>query len=252
MDYGLSKYELLKLRLRKKIEDELFMDQLDIECSCCYSEKPLDDFAQCERNHRICKPCIKTHAENMIFENSNYNIKCICSEEVCNSLYEESTLEQILDKKVFGQYLKLKIREETKYIFSMEGLNLIKCQFCETCWDADGNEKILYCRECGKSTCLECNQLEHKGTPCDKLRIKIEENLTKQKFLVCGSCSRCIFKEEGCNAIRCPCGNNMCWGCKKNWGPTDAHGCICVGIGTNYMAEFNDNNEAQAYINKLR
>jgi len=85
-------------------------------------------------------------------------------------------------------------------------LDLIKCQFCQTFWDIDPNEPVLYCRECKKNTCLKCKELEHKERPCDKERIKIEETLTKQNFLVCSQCSRCILKEAGCNAVRCPCG----------------------------------------------
>ena len=268
MEYGINvrqlqahiyknKLDEMRLRLKKRIEDELFMDQLDIECSCCYSSKAIEEFSRCESNHNMCVECIQKHAETTIYENGKFKITCITSEEVCGSLYSDKVLEKILNKKVYDQYQRLKTKEETKYIFSMEGMNLIKCQFCETYWDADKNEKVLYCRECKKSTCLECNQLEHKGTPCDKLRIQIEEGLTKQNFLICGSCTRCIFKEEGCNAVRCPCGNNMCWGCKQNWGATDAHGCTCKNLwgasnGTNDMAEFATNAEAQAYINKLR
>lgn len=247
-----NRLEQLKLRLKKNIEAELFIDQLDIECSCCYSFRPIDDFVRCEKNHLICTECVKSHSKNMIYTNGNFNIGCINTLEPCECVYSDEILEKILEKKVYHEYVKIKIRAETKYIFSMEGINLIKCQFCETCWDIDPTEKILYCMQCSKKTCLECNQQEHKGRPCDKIRIKIEEALTKENFLICSNCSRCIFKEAGCNAVRCPCGNNMCWGCKKNV-DSRFNGCDCsTQTRLNGLNEFTGNILAQEYINKLR
>jgi len=251
-----NKLETFRQKIKKNIENEIFMDQINIECSCCYSSKFVDDFECCKLNHKICKDCIKTYATNTIFENGSYNIKCIYMIENCDCIYDENTLKNILDKKVFEQYLKLKIKDEIKDIITIESLNIIKCQFCETYWDIDPNDKILYCMSCSKKTCLSCNQLAHPDRPCDKIRIKIEDALTKQNFLICSNCSRCIFKESGCNAVRCPCGNNMCWGCKKSWGATDAHRCDCGnlwgGVQTNYLNEFNNDAEAQNYINKIK
>ena len=255
VDYNIFSYkdklDKLRLKLKKNIEDELFIDQLDEDCSCCYFSKPVEQIIYCKYGHGVCENCLKSHAENMIFQNGKHNIICISSEITCNCLYSDKQLQKLLSKKVFEQYQKIKIKEETKYIFSMKDINLIKCQFCETYWDAEKNEELLYCRECGKTTCLKCGQIEHKGSPCDKLRIKIEENLTKQNFLICEGCRRCIEKVEGCDAVRCPCGNNMCWKCKTSWGATDAHGCRCER-GVQHMNEFNGNKEAQEYIDKLR
>jgi TRIAD3 protein (E3 ubiquitin-protein ligase RNF216) len=217
-----------RAKLRKNIENELFMDQLDIECYCCYDTKPIEKFIHCEINHQVCMECVKKHAENIIFQNDSYKIKCINVAEQCECLYENSELEKVLDKKVFERYLRIKIKEETSYIFQMENINIKQCLNCETFWDIDPTEKILNCHNCHKSTCLECNEPEHKDRPCDKIRIKIEESLTQKNFLICPSCTRCIYKEDGCNAVRCPCGNNMCWGCKKSHGTVDAHGCNCA------------------------
>lgn len=246
-----TKLEQLKQKIKMNMDEELYLDQLDLECSCCYSVKPIDDFCNCKSNHKTCIECIKIHAQNMIIENGNFNIKCITTTTVCNSLYDDKLLEKILTKKIFDQYLRLKIKKETEYIFSMGDINLIKCQFCEAYWDIEKDEKILNCRECNKNTCLECKQLEHKGRPCDKIRIQIEEGLTNEKFLICNKCSTCIEKVEGCKAVQCRCGNNMCWDCKKNWGETDAHGCTC-SVKINVANQFNGNATAQQYINKLR
>jgi TRIAD3 protein (E3 ubiquitin-protein ligase RNF216) len=246
----------LRARLKKNIEDEIDLDSLEKECSCCYDIKSVEKFICCQSNHFTCEDCVIKHAQNMIYQNATYKVKCINTNQSCNSLYSDSVLKKILNNKIYDEYNKIKIKEEIQYIFSMEGINLIKCQFCETYWDLDPNEKILYCRECKKNTCLNCNELEHKGIPCNKERIKIEETLTKQNFLVCSQCSRCIFKESGCNAVRCPCSNNMCWGCKKQWGQTDAHGCNCSsGVWGNPQNENNiilNNNKYQDYINKLK
>ena len=252
-----TRLELVKQRLKSKIEDELFMDQINIECSCCYSIKFVEEFVSCPKSHKICASCVKTHATNVIFENGTYNIKCICMDTVCDSFYSDKVMEKVLDNKVYSQMNKLKLKDETKDIYNIANLHLIKCQFCEIVWDIDSNDKMLYCMSCGGKTCLECGERAHPDRPCDKMRKKIEEGLTQQNFLICTQCSRCIFKEAGCNAVRCPCGNNMCWGCKKSWGATDAHRCDCKNLWggirqTNVLNEFVGNQEAQAYIKKLK
>lgn len=245
----------LRDKLKKSIENEIDLDFILQECSCCYDTKPFNEFELCQSKHPTCSKCIITHAHNTIYQNASFKIKCINTTTKCDSLYSDKVLEKILDTKVYGEYNKLKIKEETKYIFSMEGLNLIKCQFCETHWDLNENEEILYCMQCYKKTCLRCNELEHKGRPCDKERKIIEESLTNKNFLVCSQCSRCILKEDGCNAVTCPCGNNMCWGCKKQWGNTDAHGCGCVsgvwGVPIMTNNHILNNQLYQDYINKL-
>lgn len=246
-----NRFEQFKLRLKQQIENEVFIEQLDIECTICYNIKPIKEFIECDFEHKICKDCLKAHGENTIIQNGTWKIKCIGDNGLCDCLYEDKILEKVLSTQIFKQHQVLKIKEETRYIHSMEGINLVKCQFCETYWDIDPNEKVLTCRECNKNTCLDCNQLEHKGRPCDKIRIRIEESMTRNNFLVCSNCSRCIFKESGCDAIRCPCGNNMCWACKRSWGSTDAHGCSCNRIGTNHLQEFNGNVQAQKYIRQL-
>lgn len=249
-DYKL-RLESLRQKIKTNIEDEVFMDQIYIECNCCYSIKYIDEFVCCPQKHNICSNCLKTHATNIIFENGTYNIKCICMDTVCNTFYSDKVLEKILDKKVYSQMCKLRLNDETKYIYDISNLNLVKCQFCEVVWDIDLTDKLLYCMNCGGKTCLECGEKDHPDRPCDKIRKKIEEKLTQQNFLICTQCSRCILKESGCNAVRCPCGNNMCWGCKKSWGREDAHKCNCSSLGTNGLNEFTNDKKAREYINKL-
>lgn len=209
-----DRLNLIRTILKKKMEDELDINFLEKECSCCYDIKSTDDFISCQSNHLICINCVQTHATNTIYQNASWKIKCINTEEVCTSIYSEKDLKKILKSKIYDEFNKLKTKEETQYIFNLPGLNLIQCVGCESYWDSDPNETVLHCRTCKKSTCLKCKEPEHKGKPCDSKRKNIEDKLTEAILLKCSKCSKSIYKEDGCNKITCSCGNLMCWICK--------------------------------------
>ncbi len=184
------------------------------ECGCCYETKSSDLLIFCKKTHAVCIDCMRKHSENMIYQNASTKIKCINTEELCDCEISDKTLEKILDKKVYEEYVKLKTKEETAYIFNMDGLNLVKCQFCESYWDIKKNQKKLECLTCKKNTCLKCNELDHKGL-CNSDRKNIEDKLTEAILLKCSKCAKSIYKEDGCNKIKCACGNEMCWLCKE-------------------------------------
>jgi hypothetical protein len=54
-----------------------------IECSCCCDDKPIEEFGQCSDGHLICKKCIKTHAENTIYQQLSCKVNCIDCNSKC-------------------------------------------------------------------------------------------------------------------------------------------------------------------------
>lgn len=52
----------------------------------------------------------------------------------------------------------------------------------------------------------------------DKLAAKhlVEEAMTEALVSKCNNCNKSFVKEDGCNYLRCPCGNSQCYVCGSN------------------------------------
>ena len=194
-----------------------------IECSCCCDDKEITDFGHCTDGHLICKGCIKTHAENTIYQNLSCKVKCIDCNEKCYGTYLDTTLKEILSPRVFAEYQNLKKIEEIKDL-CVDDINIKMCQHCGVGTDIGefGNQTLLVCMECFKDTCLKCNQIDHPGKPCYYLgnvkqskRQEIEDKMTEELILKCNKCKMSIFKNEGCNNVMCVCGTHNCYICKQ-------------------------------------
>jgi len=80
-----------------------------------------------------------------------------------------------------------------------------------------------HCDACDVNWCVNCKIPWHSGETCvdQKLKSKFQKNeremmklVKKGKLFKC-SCNRIIEKSWGCKFMRCRCGRNFCWSCKK-------------------------------------
>jgi len=196
--------------------------QQTIDCTCCYSDNKFEDLGQCTNGHLLCKQCIKTHAENTIYQNLSHKITCISCNEKCFGLIDDSLLEQILDPRVLAEYNNLKNLAEIKEL-CVDDINIKMCQHCNAGSDiGDSDQSLLICMECFKDTCLKCNQVAHPGKECYSLgkvagniRHNIEDKMTETMIIHCPGCNKSLFKNEGCNKVTCVCGINICYMCKQ-------------------------------------
>lgn len=193
------------------------------ECSCCCDEKLIDEFGQCTDGHLICKICIKKHAENTIYQKLSCKIKCIDCNDKCFGEFSESTLQSILNERVFAEYKNLKKIEEINDL-CVDDINIKICQHCGAGTDIGENseQSLLVCMECFKDTCLKCNQIDHPGKQCYSLgnvsqskRQEIEDKMSEALIVKCNKCNKSIFKNEGCNKVTCVCGTHNCYICKE-------------------------------------
>lgn len=218
-----------KSQISEKSKPRIVEKKGDIECSCCYELFTESDVSNCSEGHIICKQCIKKYACQLIYENANANINCITlditNNAPCNGIFDEKTLETILEPRAFNEFKRVKVQNELKEISNaFDDINIKICANCEKGVDiGEFDLKILICTECGKETCLKCNQLAHENKPCfsngnvrtDK-RLEIEDKLTEELLIRCDNCHKMIYKDAGCNKVTCTCGTTMCSICKKN------------------------------------
>lgn len=193
-----------------------------IDCTCCFIDNKFEEFGQCTNGHLICKKCIKTHAENTIYQTLSAKIACISCNEKCIGLIDDALLEQILDARVFSEYKNLKNLAEIKEL-CVDDINIKICQHCNSGSDiGDSNQSLLICMECFKDTCLKCNHVAHPGQDCYSLgkvagniRHSIEDKMTETMIIHCPGCQTALFKNEGCNKVTCVCGIITCYICKQ-------------------------------------
>ena len=46
-------------------------------------------------------------------------------------------------------------------------------------------------------------------------RTKLEDAMTEAMVRACVKCNKRFFKDEGCNKMKCECGQSMCYLCRK-------------------------------------
>jgi hypothetical protein len=214
-----------KPKILNDIPDSLLLEfqsvNPTIECNCCYEDKLIEDFGSCTEGHLICKVCIKRHAENTIFELSSHKIKCIDCSTKCFGIFDEDILKNVLSSQVLREYDNIKKISEMKEL-SVDDINIKICQHCGAGTDIGiSQQELLVCMECFKDTCLKCNNVNHPNKPCyvNNIRLgkqhEIEENKTDEIIIRCKTCNKSLFKEDGCNNVRCICGTSHCNLCKE-------------------------------------
>lgn len=217
-------------------EEDILLDETEVkeefECTCCYNIIDIKKLIMCDIGHFVCLECYKTCANDIIFTNFNYKIKCLNTNEVCNCIIDERILKRILDRKVYEQLVKNRLKEDVKTI-NIQDINLYQCTNCEYYFDNNSGEKVFTCPECKKSICLECKKEPHIGKPCDFQRLEQEERFAREalcNYLNC-RCGKTIERNGGCQFMRCVCGNTMCWICKQNIPDHNHAGIVCVPRG---------------------
>lgn len=66
---------------------------------------------------------------------------------------------------------------------------------------------------CGSVVCLECGQQGHFPATCKEMREWDTIGYMTTNIKQCPRCRHGIFKDGGCNHVRCRCGLDFCWAC---------------------------------------
>ncbi|KAJ8678922.1 hypothetical protein QAD02_014709 [Eretmocerus hayati] len=205
----------------------LRVQELLLECQCCFDEcKPLDTI-ECDNNHVFCKKCV---IKGTLFATSNQqmSIKCFAG---CNNEFSLRVLQKILPNHVFEAFFK-KRQEQEVMDAKLDGLE--NCPCCLYTMELAPEIKIFTCNnpECMKITCRMCKKPNHLPIKCedvldeDQARIKIEEAMSKALIRRCYKCQRPFVKSVGCNTMTCRCGATMCYICQQPFSRQYSHrGC---------------------------
>ena len=192
------------------------------ECPVCYEDDCLlSEVAQCEAGCLFCPDCVRRGSKVQIGENKS-TISCLLS---CGADVPSRVLEKLLPKLLFNKLMERQQMEEIK----AAGLeNLVQCPACSfAIVITDPAVRILTCgnSDCGRETCRLCGEKSHIPLACHEVekdeevaaRTKVENAMSEAMIRECVNpqCKKKFFKTEGCNRMRCECGQYMCYLCRQ-------------------------------------
>lgn len=180
-------------------------------------------------SHKFCKDCIKGNIE---FELNRGNFKILCPGDECDCEINNYVMEYVLGREkegrdLFQKYSMFKIQDKTL----APGDKLGRCP------NSNCNYMVIYepnlqnifhvCPNCEQKFCLNGCHRVHEGKTCKEFELDTnqkEADLLFSKFkkenkmMDCIKCKRTVVKREGCNHIKCPCGElEFCYICGKKW-----------------------------------
>jgi len=154
-----------------------------------------------------------------------------CPEE-CKAMLIEHDLNVILDETYKNKYQNF----ELKNYIDQHGDDSSWCPTanCKYAFIKSPDVSEFACPMCAKYYCLNCRVEYHKGQSCQEWRVNntysesdkaFEKFVKVSKFKQCGKCKFWVEKKEGCNYIKCRCGQEFCYACG---GPRGV--CKCGGF----------------------
>lgn len=222
----LRKERELERREREKREQQVEIRNVAIaagnvvECGCCFEEEPMSLMVTCGDGHGFCMDCARRSAQ-LVLENSKTRLMCL--ESGCDKEFNAAAAKTFLDRKAFALWERRVAQAE---LAAAGIIGLEECPFCDFAMVIEDNSVTVFsCQNegCRKESCRSCRKPSHIPLRCneveDAVAIKkrqfLHEKMTEALVRTCPACKKAFFKEEGCNHMKCPCGQSMCYVCRK-------------------------------------
>ena len=207
-------------------------------------------------NMKKCKICLEEFDENDIL---NYELECGCIIHYeCFDEYVKNSVENN-NIPILCPYCKIEIHPNLIYdsLNTNRHINLIEkyekysmnnyilnhkdnyscCPTagCEYVFYFEEGENRFLCPLCQKEYCLNCKDIWHKQMTCQEYQDTKDVKKCDDKFLkfvrgknykICPVCGVWVEKTQGCNNMKCRCGNHFCYKCGKVI-PKHIHDCGC-------------------------
>jgi len=190
------------------------------ECLCCYGDYPVSALKQCSagKDHNVCRECIQRYVSEQLDGNGSTVFKCIVSAD-CSCEYSLAFLNEVLSPTLNKRANEMVALEEIK---KAGGDDVWSCPKCAYMGFVEGKPTWIICPGCEVMYCTSCNA-SHTGFTCEEFRRQqtigkdpkhlAAEAMSKACKRCCPHCGQDYLKSDGCNKIRCKCGNLSCYLC---------------------------------------
>ncbi|RAL47316.1 hypothetical protein DM860_013281 [Cuscuta australis] len=210
----------------------------NMTCKICYDDIPLAEATTMDCGHSFCNDCWAGHFTVQINAGKSKQIQCM--EYKCNAICDEVKVKNLVGERDPDLAWKFERFLLESYI---EDNKMVKwCPSIPHCGNAiyvDTNECCDVECECGLQFCFSCSSETHSPCSClmwelwmkkcsdDSETVNYKAVYTKD----CPKCKKPVEKNEGCNLVRCMCGQPFCWLCggatglAHTWDSIEGHTC---------------------------
>jgi hypothetical protein len=182
-------------------------------CPICWDSEKKELIQPFACKHSFCQECLQEYLRNQVNSLKVVNIPCPSSG--CSEIFDEKTIQTILDKPTFEIYQtavinKMKIREVQVKICPRSG--------CSREFKPTLKSQYTKCR-CGEKICNICYNSWHEGKTClEEIDPNFQAYARSEGIKFCVMCKTEEMRVEGCKHITCPiCDYEWCWDCGREF-----------------------------------
>lgn len=218
-------------------------EENNAECPICAEEYPVTNFPRdvlvteaCTHPENPCLDCLQASIATVVERGALHLLAC----PICPAKLTSREVKQYASTQVYERYQYLKQQSEIPghYISCMNPQ-------CGGSQPHDRDDPRMTCQYCNFATCAHHKRPWHEGQTCSEFDLddaqleRLEEEeataklLSKEETSICPKCGQGVTKTEGCDHMRCACGEEWCYICSCSYenvirlGAT-AHATFCL------------------------
>lgn len=178
------------------------------DCSVCLNPVAVDRFRQLACGHnQTCDDCFSDVVRGAIRAGVFGRIRC--SQQGCEHRLTQAEVYQLIPEiDLRNTYNRLRIQTNPNGRFC-PGAN---CNHGYIYNPAPGPQE-LECQECHSRYCNNCLVQHPRGAACRRDVAAQAAVRGNRNVRACPQCAVVIYREAGCNQVRCNCGHAFCWMC---------------------------------------
>lgn len=204
-------------------EDEPYEDDSsqEIECPICLEDYPRSKFPKhstitefCDHPDKACLNCLDSSITAIIERGALHLLAC----PICPQRLTRRDVKEYASPPVYERYKYLKEQSEIPGHY-------ISCTnpSCGGSQPHEIEDPKMICNHCGSATCAKHRRPWHEGLTCREFDLddaqieRLEEEEATAKLLsgeamsICPKCGQGVTKSDGCDHMRCQCGQEWCY-----------------------------------------
>lgn len=193
----------------------------EIECPICLEDYPRSRFPKhptvtkyCDHPDKACLNCLDSSITAIIERGALHLLAC----PICPQRLSRRDIKEYANEGVYARYMYLKEQSEIPGHY-------ISCTnpICGGSQPHESGDPKMVCNHCGFATCAKHRRPWHEGQTCNEFDLddaqieRLEEEEATAKLLsseatsICPKCGQGVTKSEGCDHMRCQCGQEWCY-----------------------------------------
>lgn len=196
-------------------------DGEEIECPICLEDYPRSRFPRrltitelCDHPDKACLNCLDSSIAAIVERGALHLLAC----PICPQRLSRRDVKEYANQAVYERYKYLKEQSEIPGHY-------ISCTnpICGGSQPHESEGPMMICNHCEFATCAKHRRPWHEGLTCEEFDLddaqieRLEEEEATAKLLshesmsICPKCGQGVTKSEGCDHMRCQCGQEWCY-----------------------------------------